>query len=107
MSVTENNVTAAGASTRGRPRTPVLGHLQKPGSTRVLETSAGWDEVVTFYERCGFALTHHDEGAYGRDAWFARELSSDRTVGASGGHAEGVGRPTPPRPDRSTDRSAD
>lgn len=41
MSATDNNVTAAGASTRGRPRTATPGHLQKPGSTRVLEMSAG------------------------------------------------------------------
>ena len=40
MSVTDK-ATAAGASTRGRPRTGRLGHLQRPGSTRVLEMSAG------------------------------------------------------------------
>lgn len=41
MSATDNNVTAAGASTRGRPRPGQLGHLQRPGSTRVLEMSTG------------------------------------------------------------------
>ena len=40
MSAT-TTVTAAGASTRGRPRIGPLGHLQRPGSTRVLEMSAG------------------------------------------------------------------
>jgi GNAT superfamily N-acetyltransferase len=40
----------------------------------VLETSAHWDEVVEFYRRCGFVLTHHHDGDYGRDAWFALEL---------------------------------
>jgi predicted Zn-dependent peptidase len=41
VSATDDNVTAAGASTRGRPRTPRAGHLQRPGSTRVLEMSTG------------------------------------------------------------------
>jgi putative acetyltransferase len=40
----------------------------------VLETSAHWDDVVEFYRRCGFVLTHHHDGDYGRDAWFALEL---------------------------------
>ena len=40
----------------------------------VLETSAHWDDVVEFYQRCGFVLTHHHEGDYGRDAWFALAL---------------------------------
>lgn len=40
----------------------------------VLETSAHWDAVVAFYLRCGFVLTHHHEGEFGRDAWFARSL---------------------------------
>jgi GNAT superfamily N-acetyltransferase len=36
----------------------------------VLETTAAWMDVVRFYERCGFTLTHFDEGKFGRDAWF-------------------------------------
>lgn len=40
----------------------------------VLETSAHWDAVVAFYLRCGFVLTHHVDGQFGRDAWFARTL---------------------------------
>ena len=31
----------------------------------VLETSAGWTEVVRFYRRCGFTLTHYDDGEFG------------------------------------------
>jgi putative acetyltransferase len=39
----------------------------------VLETSAHWDEVVSFYRSCGFAITHHEAGPYGRDTWLRRE----------------------------------
>jgi putative acetyltransferase len=45
------------------------------GMTRVvLETSAHWTNVVVFYERCGFELTHFETGEFGRDAWFERRL---------------------------------
>lgn len=40
----------------------------------VLETSTHWDEVVSFYRACGFAITHHDAGSFGQDSWFRREL---------------------------------
>jgi GNAT superfamily N-acetyltransferase len=40
----------------------------------VLETSAHWDDVVDFYLACGFVITHHHDGDYGRDAWFALDL---------------------------------
>jgi len=40
----------------------------------VVETTASWTEVVQFYERCGFALTHFVDGALGRDAWFELKL---------------------------------
>lgn len=36
----------------------------------VLETTADWSEVVAFWLRCGFVLTHHEDGRFGRDAWF-------------------------------------
>ena len=36
----------------------------------VLETSAHWDDVVAFYLGCGFSITHHHDGDYGRDTWF-------------------------------------
>jgi putative acetyltransferase len=42
----------------------------------VLETSAHWTEVVTFYERCGFTVTHYEDGEFGRDAWFEMRLDS-------------------------------
>ena len=42
----------------------------------VLETSAHWTEVVTFYERCGFTVTHFEKGDFGRDAWFEMRLDS-------------------------------
>jgi GNAT superfamily N-acetyltransferase len=45
------------------------------GSSRVvLETSAHWTEVVRFYERCGFTMTHFEDGDFGRDAWFEMRL---------------------------------
>ena len=44
----------------------------------VLETTAEWTDVVHFYERSGFTLTHFADGPFGRDAWF--ELSSGRLV---------------------------
>ena len=40
----------------------------------VLETTAAWTDVVAFYERCGFRITHLAETEFGVDAWFARDL---------------------------------
>lgn len=40
----------------------------------VLETSAHWTDVIEFYRRCGFTLTHHEHGEFGRDAWFEMRL---------------------------------
>ncbi|MFM2073652.1 MAG: hypothetical protein RLZZ623_3916 [Actinomycetota bacterium] len=40
----------------------------------VLETSSAWTAAVRFYERCGFAITHHTDGPFGRDTWFERRL---------------------------------
>jgi len=40
----------------------------------VVETTASWTEVVRFYERCGFTLTHFVDGEFGRDAWFELKL---------------------------------
>ncbi len=49
----------------------LVGTARHWGMERViLETSAHWTEVVEFYERCGFTLTHFEEGEFGRDAWF-------------------------------------
>jgi putative acetyltransferase len=48
------------------------------GASRVvLETSSGWTEVVQFYERCGFTVTHTEDGDFGQDSWF--EMRLDRT----------------------------
>lgn len=41
----------------------------------VLETSAAWTEVVEFYARCGFTVTHYEDGEFGRDAWFEMKLA--------------------------------
>ena len=41
----------------------------------VLETTASWTEVVHFYERSGFTLTHFADGDFGRDAWFELGLT--------------------------------
>ena len=40
----------------------------------ILETTAEWSDVVQFYERRGFTMTHFDEGLFGRDAWFELKL---------------------------------
>jgi GNAT superfamily N-acetyltransferase len=47
----------------------------------VLETTADWHRTVAFYERCGFAITHHVDGAFGRDAWFERSVQLRHTGG--------------------------
>ena len=41
----------------------------------VLETTAAWTEVVHFYERSGFTLTHFTDGPFGPDAWFELKLA--------------------------------
>ncbi|MBI5087971.1 MAG: GNAT family N-acetyltransferase [Actinobacteria bacterium] len=42
----------------------------------VLGTTATWHDAIRFYERCGFVITHHADGAFGRDAWFERQLDA-------------------------------
>ncbi|MEM9135587.1 MAG: GNAT family N-acetyltransferase [Actinomycetota bacterium] len=42
--------------------------------TVVLETTSTWTDVVAFYRRCGFVVTHVEEGALGSDTWFALDL---------------------------------
>jgi putative acetyltransferase len=44
----------------------------------VLETTATWTDTIRFYERCGFAITHHADGEFGRDAWFERRIAAQR-----------------------------
>ncbi len=41
----------------------------------VLETTATWTDTIAFYERNGFRVTHHDDGPFGRDAWFERRAA--------------------------------
>ena len=36
----------------------------------VLETSSHWEDVVAFYLRCGFRVSHFEDGPFGRDTWF-------------------------------------
>jgi putative acetyltransferase len=46
-------------------------HAQAGGYRQViLETTSTWLEVVAFYERCGFRITHHRDG----DTYFALDL---------------------------------
>jgi GNAT superfamily N-acetyltransferase len=40
----------------------------------VLETTAAWTDVVRFYARSEFTLTHFTDGEFGRDAWFEMKL---------------------------------
>ena len=40
----------------------------------ILETTASWTDAVQFYEHFGFALTHYEDGAFGRDAHFRLDL---------------------------------
>ncbi len=40
----------------------------------VLETTSTWTDVVAFYRRCGFRVTHRAEGEFGEDTWFERRL---------------------------------
>ncbi len=45
------------------------------GCTRiVLETASHWTDVVAFYERCGFDITHEVDGEFCRDTWFEMNL---------------------------------
>lgn len=40
----------------------------------VLETSSHWTGAIAFYRRCGFSITHEQDGAFGRDTWFELQL---------------------------------
>ena len=43
-------------------------------SALVLETSVDWEDAVGLYLHFGFTLTHYEDGAFGRDAWFRLEV---------------------------------
>lgn len=42
----------------------------------VLETTSTWSEVITFYKRFGFCITHHRNGHFGGEVHFALDLTS-------------------------------
>ena len=44
----------------------------------VLETTTAWHDTIRFYERCGFEITHREEGEFGSDTWFAMDLRAQR-----------------------------
>jgi N-acetylglutamate synthase-like GNAT family acetyltransferase len=52
---------------------------RRQGVARIaLETTADWQEVVAFYQRCGFQLTHFSDSPFGREAHFCLTLSDLR-----------------------------
>jgi GNAT superfamily N-acetyltransferase len=36
----------------------------------IVETASHWTEVVAFYARCGFRITHEVDGEFCRDTFF-------------------------------------
>ena len=60
----------------GRATVEQLCHRAKlMGFAKVqLETSTSWTDVVAFYQRCGFTITHTEVGQFGSDTWFERDL---------------------------------
>ncbi len=59
----------------------ILQHLIKQAQTRgyrqiILETTATWHEVIEFYQRCGFRLTHYRDG----DIYFALDLTDSQDM---------------------------
>ena len=54
----------------------LLDDARRRGLRRVvLETSAGWTDARSLYERNGFTLDREEEGQYGRDAYYWLDLS--------------------------------
>ncbi len=53
----------------------LLEDARERGWRRVrLETTADWEDAVQFYCAFGFELTHYEDGAFGRDAYFRMVL---------------------------------
>jgi len=51
--------------------TQLVAHARAAGLRHIfLETTETWDEVIAFYLRCCFHITHHADG----DVYFARDL---------------------------------
>jgi GNAT superfamily N-acetyltransferase len=47
------------------------------GAQRViLETTAAWDDAVTFYRSFGFAVTHTEDGQFGTDIYFSLDVAT-------------------------------
>ena len=42
----------------------------------ILETTSTWSDVIEFYKRFGFRVTHHQEGPFGGEVHFALDLTS-------------------------------
>ena len=42
----------------------------------VLETTSTWSDVIEFYKRFGFRVTHRQEGPFGGEVHFALDLTS-------------------------------
>ena len=42
----------------------------------VLETTSTWHEVIEFYRRFGFCITHHQDGPFGGEVYFALDLEA-------------------------------
>jgi GNAT superfamily N-acetyltransferase len=40
----------------------------------VVETNAAWSDARAFYEKTGFAFTHHEAGSFGQEAFYAMAL---------------------------------
>jgi GNAT superfamily N-acetyltransferase len=40
----------------------------------VLETTSDWHDIMTFYRRCGFTVTHEEQGRWSSNTWFALDL---------------------------------
>lgn len=59
----------------------LLDHARAQGFQRViLETTATWSEVVSFYQRCGFHITHYQDG----DVYFELEVNSSPAADTPG-----------------------
>ncbi|MHB1445929.1 MAG: GNAT family N-acetyltransferase [Acidimicrobiales bacterium] len=43
----------------------------------VLETTAGWQDVRSFWEATGFRFSHEEEGRFGTDAYYELWLNRD------------------------------
>jgi len=40
----------------------------------ILETTSTWADVITFYKRFGFCITHEENGEFGSDTYFELDI---------------------------------